>query len=95
MKVINKKAILGFAMTMIFSLAIMQGISQKSVQQQDVSLMSWGCGAVSDRAMAEGEVGLSAGWGVLSVGAGVAAGALITTTGWTGIGLVGAGVLAL
>lgn len=30
----NKKAILGFAMSMIFSLAIMQGISQKNVQQQ-------------------------------------------------------------
>ena len=30
----NKKAILGFAMSKIFSLAIMQGISQKNVQQQ-------------------------------------------------------------
>jgi hypothetical protein len=30
----NKKAILGFALSMIFSLALMQGISQKNVQQQ-------------------------------------------------------------
>lgn len=43
---INKKAILGFAMSIVFSLAIMQGISQKNVQQQDMNLQQVGAGVM-------------------------------------------------
>ena len=90
----NKKAILGFLTATIFFFLILQGMSIKN-ERQDMTLMSWGCGAVSDYALSEGEVALSAAWGVCSVGAGAAAGSLAVTTGWSGIGLVGAGVLAL
>jgi len=34
----NKKAILGFAASMIFSLALMQGINQNSIQQKDQNI---------------------------------------------------------
>lgn len=46
MKKANKKAILGFAMSMIFSLAVMQGISQKNVQQHDKNLQQIGAALV-------------------------------------------------
>jgi len=40
----NKKAILGLAIAMIFCLAIMQGVSQKNVQNQNMNLQQLGAG---------------------------------------------------
>ena len=69
----NKKAILGFAVAMIFSLGIMQGISQKNVQQQDINLqqVSIGAGYIAG----ETEGGASGAWNAVSnIAAGTAAG---------------------
>lgn len=52
----KKKAILGIAMAMIFSLAFMQGINQKSVQQQDRNLQQLGLGAAYASGETEGGV---------------------------------------
>lgn len=74
----NKKAILGFAITMIFSLAIMQGMSLKS-NQQDITIQQIGAGAAYGAANTEG--GTSA---ILSYTAGLAQG---TAAGMTAVGL--------
>jgi len=102
MKVINKKTILGFAMSMIFSLAIMQGISQKNVQQQDRNLQQLSIGASYIGASCE-DPGAAAAWNqtsdVLEAAAGIAAtglGAAWVVSGtnpvgwatWAGVGLV-------
>ncbi len=46
MKIIKKKTILAFAMSMIFSLATLQGMSQKNVQQQDMNLQQAGAACI-------------------------------------------------
>lgn len=90
----NKKAILGFAVAMVFSLAFLQGMSLKN-EKQDVTLCGFGASYVANYAAAEGSIGLATGWGVASTVGYSLAGSLGTTAGWTGVGLVGAGVLAL
>jgi hypothetical protein len=76
MKKASKKAILGFAMSMIFSMGIIQGISQKSVQTQNVTLqqVSLGCGYMSGRS----EGGAAGAWGAA---AGMAGGFAVTAGG--------------
>ena len=54
MKIIKKKAILAFAMSMILSLATLQGISQKNVQQQDMNLQQISVGSAMLAAETEG-----------------------------------------
>ncbi len=90
----NKKAILGFAVAMVFSLAFMQGMSIKH-ERQNMTLMGWGASAVSSYASSEGEHGLAAAWAGLSGFAYTGAGSIAVSSGWSGVGLIGAGVLAL
>ncbi len=90
----SKKAILGFLIATLFSLAILQGMSIKN-ERHDITLISWGAGAVASYASSEGQHGLASAWNVTAGVAFTAAGSLAVTTGWSGIGLVGAGVLTL
>jgi len=87
----NKKVILGFAMAMIFSLALMQGVATTS-NKQDVNLQQVSIGAGYMAGETEG--GDSGAWGAVStMAAGTASGmatvgvgaAVLTTTnpvGW-------------
>ena len=85
----NKKAIFGFAVAMIFSLAIMQGISTKN-SKEDVSMqqITVGCGYMAGSS----EGGASGAWNAASnIGAGVTAGLFygsLTYT-WNPLGWVG------
>lgn len=63
MNKINKKIILGFAMSMIFSLAIMQGVSQKNVQTQDMNLQQASIGAAYMATQTEYGAGGQVFWG--------------------------------
>ena len=98
----NKKAILGFAVAMIFSLAFMQGINQKSIKQHDCNMQQVGAGCAYAASQTEGgtsavlsytaNVAGSTCAGMATVGAGAA---LLTTTNpvgwgyWVATGVVG------
>jgi hypothetical protein len=68
----NKKAIFGFATAMIFSMALMQGISKKDVEQKEMSLQQ--VAGVALYMSAETEGGESAVWKGVAGAAGVVAG---------------------
>ncbi|MBD3374584.1 hypothetical protein GF406_06050 [candidate division KSB1 bacterium] len=53
MKIIKKKTILAFAMSMILSLATLQGINQNNVQQQDMNIQQLGLTAALAASKAE------------------------------------------
>ncbi len=99
----NKKAILGFAVAMIFSLGFMQGMSTKS--NQDVAIQQLGGACAIGATYAEDggalEAGLNYGANVLGGCAGGMAGvgigaAVVTTTNPVGWGYwVATGVVAL
>ena len=96
MKKNRKKVIIGFAMTMIFSLAIMQGNSQKNVQEQDVNLQQVCLGTAYIAGETEG--GVQAVCYAVSAGSGVVAYQCMTggaIFGWTPVGWAAVGVGAL
>ncbi len=94
----NKKAILGFAVAMVFSLAFMQGISTKSNQVANLQQVSIGAGYMAGNAESTSGTVI---WGSVSAVTGgaagtVAYGALVNSwnpAGWVGWGV--AGVCAL
>lgn len=94
----NKKAILGFAVAMVFSLAFMQGNSVKNTNQ-DMSVQQVSLGAGYMAGSTEG--GTAGAWAAGSAMAGAAAGQVATggtLLGWTPVGWgmwAGAGALAL
>lgn len=85
----NKKAILGFAMAMIFSLAILQGYSTKN-SKRDVSMqqIALSCASVADRS--EGVA--YAGWSAAAGTAGAFASGFFVAGGVTAGTVVGAPV---
>tara|TARA_B100000780_G_scaffold277983_1_gene250096 strand:+ start:2943 stop:3233 length:291 start_codon:yes stop_codon:yes gene_type:complete len=93
----NKKAVLVFAMTMIFSLGLMQGTMKKENKQMNLQQVAVGAGYMAGSS----EGGAAGAWTAVSGMAGAAAvtvgyGAL--TQVWNPFGWVGgatAGVLAL
>ncbi len=58
----NKKAILGFAVAMVFSLGLMQGINQKSIQQNDMNIQQVGAGMIIAGAEEGGGMGAAIGF---------------------------------
>lgn len=91
----NKKAILGFAVAMVFSLAFMQGNTIKSTKES-VNTQQVAVGAAY--MAGESERGAAGAWGAVSLGAGAVAyqaltgGAIFSwnPVGWAAVG-VGAG----
>lgn len=91
----NKKAILGFAVVMVFSLAFMQGNSIKNTNQ-DTSVQQVTLGAGYMAGSTEG--GTSGAWNAASnIGAGVTAGLFYgsLTNSWNPLGWVGWGATAV
>ena len=94
----NKKTFLGFAMAMIFSLALMQGVATTS-DKQDITLQQVSLGALYMAGETEG--GASNVWGGIAAGSGASAWQLATggtLLGWSPVGWAlwgSAGVLAL
>ncbi|MBI9069240.1 MAG: hypothetical protein JEZ09_18225 [Salinivirgaceae bacterium] len=94
----NKKAILGFAVAMVFSLAIMQGISTKNNQDVTLQQVSIGAGYMAGSAESSGA---TAAWVTVSgvsasVAGTVAYGALVNSwnpAGWVGWAVAGGAAL--
>lgn len=81
----NKKAILGFAVAMIFSLAFMQGVSKSN--NHDYNQLTLGCAYGSALAGSEGNVGASATLGIITAVMYDMTKMSAVTLGWTGVGV--------
>jgi hypothetical protein len=76
----NKKAVLGFAIAMIFSLAMMQGMNMKS-NHQDVNVQQMTAAAGYMAVSSEGGAAVQTAWGFTSALGWETSGALWTAAG--------------
>lgn len=93
----NKKAILGFAIAMVFSLAFMQGMSTKSNNDVSMQQVSIGCGYMATSSEG-GAVGAWTAGAAISGGIAInvaTGGSLLSwnPVGWAALGVAGAAAL--